>query len=348
MQIRPFTAPRPIDYKTLSDEEAVVFHDFFNARRREILPDDPPIPLEERLKWWREPSPHEVMREFAILDGGTIIGTAGAEWRDDDAENPDIGWVGLNIAPEFKRKGLGTVLLRAVLEAVEPLGRRKLFCSTNAAHPEGEPFVQMLGAKKGQEEHTNQLLFSELDREYVQRSLEKAPKDRFEIVFYETNIPQSDLQMVCDVYGVMNTAPRGDLEFNDWKITPEKLLEDIQRSKERNHEWWLMCAKDLATGTYAGFTETGWHPNRPHLALQYGTGVWPEYRGHGLGAWLKTAMIDRILRLRPSVDRIRTGNADSNGPMLKINHALGFKPYLKRTEWQLDVQKTLELLRTRG
>jgi mycothiol synthase len=339
--------PKPIDYKTLSDSEALPFHDFFNARRAEILPDDPPVPLEERLRRWRNPSPHDVSREFAIVDGQTIIGVSGAGWRDDDKENPDIAWGGVDIAPEFERRGYGTALLKALLEAIAPLERRRMFCSTNAFRPQGEPFVQMIGAKKGQEEHTNQLLFSEMNREYLQRSLEKAPTDKFELVLYDTDIPESDYQLVCDVYAVMNTAPRGDLEFNDFKMTPEKLIEDIKRSRENNQEWWLMCAKDVATGKYAGFTETGWHPNRPHLAEQWGTGVFPDYRGFGLGAWLKAAMIDRILCERPTVDRIRTGNADSNEPMLKINHTLGFKPFIKRTEWQVDVQKSLEVLRAR-
>ncbi len=339
--------PKLIDYKTLSNEDGIAFHEFFNARRKEILPDDPSIPFEERLKWWREPGPHDVSRSFAIMELDTIIGTASADWRDNDKENPDTAWADVSIDPEFKRRSYGSMLLKALLETIEPLGRRKLFCSTSAIHVESELFVEMIGAKRGLEEHTNQLLFSELNREYVQRSLEKAPTDRFELVFYDSDVPESDHQLVCDVYEVMNTAPRGDLEFNDWKMTPEKLVDDIEQSKLHNQQWWLMCARDLETGKYAGFTETGWHPNRPHIASQYGTGVWPDYRGFGLGAWLKAAMIDRLLRERPSVDRIRTGNADSNEPMLKINHALGFKPFIKRTEWQVDVQKSLEVLRTR-
>jgi mycothiol synthase len=339
--------PKPIDYKTLSDSEALPFHDFFNARRAEILPDDPPVPLEERLKRWRNPGSHDVSREFAIVDGQTIIGVSGAGWRDDDKENPDIAWGSVDIAPEFKRQGYGTALLRSLLEAVAPLERRKMFCSTNALRPEGEPFVEMIGAKKGLEEHTNQLLFSEMNREYLQRSLENAPTDKFELGFYDCDYPESEQQAVCDLLTVMNTAPRGDLEFNDWKITVEQLREDVERSRKNDQQWWFAYVREKATGRYAGFSETGWHPNRAHLAEQWGTGVLPEYRGHGLGAWLKAAMIDRILRERPTVDRIRTGNADSNGPMLKINHTLGFKPFIKRTEWQIDVQKSLEILRAR-
>ena len=69
-----------------------------------------------------------------------------------------------------------------------------------------------------------------------------------------------------------------------------------------------------------------------------------DYRRRGLGRWLKAAMLDKILRERPGVKRIRTGNADSNVPMLKINHELGFKPYKAWTEWQISVDKLAESL----
>jgi hypothetical protein len=39
---------------------------------------------------------------------------------------------------------------------------------------------------------------------------------------------------------------------------------------------------------------------------------------------------------RPAVERIRTGNAFSNAPMLAINDALGFIVVSTRTEWQAD------------
>lgn len=34
----------------------------------------------------------------------------------------------------------------------------------------------------------------------------------------------------------------------------------------------------------------------------------------------------------------RTSNADSNAPMLGINTALGYKPYLGNTTWQVPVK----------
>ncbi len=341
--------PQKIDLKTASDTELLLLHEFWNTRRAEIFPEDPATPWSERSLAWREPPLHLERHVFVLYDQTELVGLADADWYTDDLENPTSGWLDVYVDPRYYRQGLGSRLLLALLEEIQPLGREKLFFHTLSLRAGGRPFAEKVQAKFGQEEHTNQLLFSELNKNYVQRSLENAPTDQYELLWYDCAYPddQAELQKLCDMFAVMNTAPRGDLEFNDWKSTPEKLLREAEEAKKHQRQWWLCVAKHRQTGHFAGFSETGWHHNRPKIANQYGTGVDPSHRGHGLGAWLKAAMIARILEQRPSVDRIRTGNADSNAPMLKINHTLGFKPFLDATEWQLDVTKALELLRAR-
>ncbi len=341
--------PQKIDLKTASDTELLPLHEFWLAIRAELLPDDPPIPWSERSKGWREPPPALERRVYIIKNNQEVIGLADADWRSDDLENPESGWLDLYVAPSHYQQGLGTKLLRTMLEDIYAHGRRKLFAVTTNIHAGGQPFAEKIGAKFGQEEHANQLLFSEMNHEYIKRSLENAPTDKYELVWYENTYTddETELQKICDAFAIMNTAPRGDLEFNDWVMTPKKLREEAEENQKQDRQWWLCLAKNLETGVYDGFTETGWHPNRPKIAVQYGTGVDPKARGHGLGAWLKAAMIQKMLLERPSVDRIRTGNADSNAPMLKINHTLGFKPFIARAEWQIDVAKTLEILRAR-
>jgi mycothiol synthase len=340
--------PELVDLKSLSDAEALPIHDFLNAARAEILPDDPPIPLEERLVSWRNPSPKEWSKFFVLREAERVLGVAEADWNNDDEENPDKAWMSLTITPGRRRQGLGSALLRALLEASQADGKKSFFLATSDRIPAGQDFARAIGAKFGQEEHTNQLLFADLNRDYLEQSLKNAPTDRFEIGFYETEYPEAELEALCRLIEVMNTAPKGELEFNDWKIKPDDLLDDVKQAKINGLQWWFLYVRERATGRYAGYTETGFHPNRPFLVNQWGTGILPEYRGHGLGAWIKAAMIDRILRERPTVDRIRTGNADSNVPMLKINHTLGFKPFMARTEWQLDIATALEKLQSRG
>ncbi|MFC6803917.1 hypothetical protein ACFQDE_21065 [Deinococcus caeni] len=49
-------------------------------------------------------------------------------------------------------------------------------------------------------------------------------------------------------------------------------------------------------------------------------------------------------RLNPHATEIRTQNADSNGPMLKVNGALGFQPFLAFMVWQGNVADVLDSL----
>jgi GNAT superfamily N-acetyltransferase len=74
----------------------------------------------------------------------------------------------------------------------------------------------------------------------------------------------------------------------------------------------------------------------------------PEYRNHGLGRWLKAAMLAKVLHERPQVQFVRTGNANSNAPMLKINAALGFKPYLAQSIWQVETERVAAYLASKS
>ena len=69
---------------------------------------------------------------------------------------------------------------------------------------------------------------------------------------------------------------------------------------------------------------------------QGATAVHKDHRGHAIGRWLKATTLQRVRAERPSTKYIRTFNADSNDPMLTINNAMGFKPFLAACRWVID------------
>ncbi|HUS15135.1 MAG TPA: hypothetical protein VM536_08985, partial [Chloroflexia bacterium] len=159
--------------------------------------------------------------------------------------------------------------------------------------------------------------------------------------------PEDELPAIVDLMAVTNDEPLGDLEVEAFRFTADQLRQQEAYMTARGDTRWTLYVRETATGVLAGFTEVMWHPERPALLNQGHTAVWPEYRGRGLGRWLKAAMLDKVLCERPTVRYVRTGNADSNVPMLKINHELGFRPYQADSMWQVPVTTVQAYLASR-
>jgi mycothiol synthase len=80
-------------------------------------------------------------------------------------------------------------------------------------------------------------------------------------------------------------------------------------------------------GAAAGMTAIFVHPDRPRFAHQEDTAVVPVHRGYGLGRWLKAANLRQARGAVPEIEIVQTYNAETNGPMLDINVAMGFRPF---------------------
>jgi RimJ/RimL family protein N-acetyltransferase len=113
---------------------------------------------------------------------------------------------------------------------------------------------------------------------------------------------------------------------------------------EAGRDRWTALVRD-STGACVGGTEVTFEAWEPTVVRQQNTGIDPAHRGLGLAKWAKAAMLARVWHERRQVQRIRTDNAFSNGPMLAINDALGFNVISTRTEWQASVSDVRRALR---
>jgi mycothiol synthase len=137
----------------------------------------------------------------------------------------------------------------------------------------------------------------------------------------------------------INNMPTDSLEIEDFEFTPEQLKQMDQSMAARGIERWSLVAREKSTGNYVGWTDLTFNPTKPNLADVGGTAVAKDYQNLGLGRWLKAAVVEQLMWERPNVTKIRTANAHSNAPMLKINDELGFKPALTTDLWQVATEK---------
>jgi len=340
----------PFPVKDASQLEYSALNRHTNRIRQERLPDDPPIPRDETIKNLQSIPSFADLRIWAawnpekkeIIAVGNIVLLR-------MEENKRLAQFEVTVLPEYRHQGLGRRLLQVIAETAREDHRGLLMTDTVDRIPEGEIFMKRIGARKGLETHTNQLCIADLDPGLLNEWLFNGQKhqDEFEIGLWEGAYPEEKIMAIAELYDLANQQPLGDLEIEDMHMTPEQLRQSEQNNFARGNQRWTFYAAERATGRFSGYTETIWNPNRPEILQQEMTGVFPQYRSKGLGRWLKAAMLDRVLKERPGIKYVRTGNADSNAAMLRINNELGFKPYMADTLWQVEIQKVIEYLQPR-
>ncbi len=338
---------KPFPLKTATEREYRAANALDNAMRAERLPDDPPIPLEEQIQGLQNIPAFVDVYAWGVwsADESAMVAEASVSFLRMET-NQHLAEFDMEVLPEYRRRGIARELLARIAEAVRENQRTLLMTGTTERIPAGEAFMLHLGARKGMERHTNQLDLKDLNRHLIGEWQERAREcaSDFEIGLWDGAYPEEYLQEIANLLNVMNTEPRDNLQLEDFNMTPERLRQIERSLGARGAERWTLYVRERATGKFAGFTEVVWNRNRPQILDQHGTGVFPQYRKRGLGRWLKAAMLDRVMRERAEVKFVRTGNADSNAAMLKINFELGFKPYISHSVWQVEIGRVLEYL----
>lgn len=298
-------------------------------------PDDPPMLPQRQADLLLHTDPDEQVLHLVAWQNEQAVGyaTLGLPLTD----NLHLGYINALVHPNYRRQGLGWMLSQELLRLARQQGRTSLIIHTTSRVPDGEGLARKLGAAPALPNRQSRLMLADLDPALLQAWTQRPSGEPYRLHRWLNAVPEEYLPRFADLFMVMNTAPKGDLDVEDWLLTPESV-----RAKEQrvilNGESLLMCVvEDTRTGVLVGLTEVFWGPERAELVYQGATVVRPEARGHGLGKWLKADMLRWLSEFAPQARYISTNNAQENAAMLGINVALGFKPYATVTEWQLGL-----------
>ena len=301
------------------------------------LPGDELLPFDEWRAEERKRNAIVPTRHLVAEVDGEVVGYALAEL--DHEANTHVVWAQIGVVEGHRRRGIGTQLAGRVAELAADDGRTSFGTGADEGSP-GEPFLAGLGLTHRQVVHQNRLLTADVDAELLEGWVARAPERAggYRLEAWDGPTPPELEETFAACTEVMNTAPLGDLEIEDERMTPERLRRIERARLDAGVDWWTICAVEEATGAFVGFTQLSFSGWRRTVAKQNDTGVDPAHRDKGLGRWLKATMLLRLLDEKPEVVKIDTGNAGSNAPMLGINHAMGFRLVKVGGNWQGDVE----------
>lgn len=332
-----------IDTRHAPESTLRALHQLYLVRDREDLPDDPPMPEQQRLANWRHIMETDAIPRWVMWEGDSIVATSGAHM--DVEQNLDNGFGWVYVAPDRRGRGLSRQIARPMFDTVDADNRARFACDITEGRAE-EAIARRGGLKPALREKRSRLAFHELDwdlmESWVARSRERASD--YELIFLPSPVPEEHLQAVCDVMAVMNTAPREEFEEDDEVWTPDVIRDYEAKEKARGQESLSYFAIHRPTGVFAGVTIVTYQTLQPDQAWQGDTGVDPAHRNRGIGRWLKAAMALHLRSRYADIQRIDTHNAGSNEPMLNINIEMGFRPILTTRLWQGDLATLREQL----
>ena len=331
----------------LSDEQAREAALLQQALQHERAPEDPLTPLEVYIQRMRIKPPSQWRAVFAARDSaGRLAGVGATGYGTNEPEQAHLRWCDVSVAASHRRQGVGRALFRSIVEAVDGQRDDIVFIGQgNDRITAGEAFARTLGATPGLPMKINQLVLAEVDRARLREWAAISPSG-YRLARVDGAVPADVMQAYLQSANGMNDAPKGEIDFGEWKLTEEQVHEREDWLRKAGQEWWLLVAVHEATGEGAGFTEVTYDPRVPHVIQQQGTATIPAHRGHRLGLWLKAVMLERVLAERTQAKFIRTGNANTNEQMLEINTKLGFTHAWQTTLWQVkqaDARKVVGL-----
>ncbi len=318
-----------------TDEEFSKLFSLLDTLIREKDKDEPLPTNEFRLKNFRFKSPDFDEYLWLVWKDNEVIGFSNLTIRTKASVSYDINKhvsnFTIRIRKDYRRKGVGSKLLREIIkQAKKNSVITTLQCDTT--YESGFEFCRKLEGTLALESIENRCYLNEVNwelmNEWRKQGRERSRLEERHLEWFQ-KCPEEIIEEYTNMYTeTMNQQPLGLIESRA-KTTPESRRKQEQNFDDLGYIWQSVISREK-NGAISGVTDVTFIPDRAHKIYQELTGVKSDYRGKGLGKWLKAEMLFYIKEHYPNVQYITTGNANANVAMLSINTRMGFKQYENR------------------
>jgi GNAT superfamily N-acetyltransferase len=299
------------------------------------LPPPCPVGHVHRFTW-----PGYEQHAWIVRDGSEVV--AAAELTMPQRDNLHFAFAAVLVAPAYRRRGIGSDLLRHLTADARLAGRTTLALGAGArpgATAPGSLFLRAAGARLAMVEKRRRLVLPAADPERLRdlATTARRASPGYRLVQWTGPTPPRWRADLAPLIGAMSTdAPVGDfpMEARHW---------DADRVAERDAAAVASGVRSVVTAAQAtdghlvAYTDAATCVVKDGFASQGDTLVARAHRGHRLGLRIKLANLELLVREHPEVRAIDTFNADDNHWMIAVNEAMGFVPIQHIEDWKLDL-----------
>jgi mycothiol synthase len=293
-----------IDARAADDETLARFAKVEHACWYETNPGEPLRSTAEVIAFHRH-QPRTHTSSHWLADGG-----AAALY----VHGPTAAFLHLLVAPDRRRRGVGSALLERVLERARALRVGALHAQH--ATPAGAAFAASFGFVDGQ-----RIVRSLLDLQNAELPDPDLP-DGWGLVTWLRRVPDEHLDAFVRARAAMDDAPTSEaMDIPTTTAEKVRASEDSLAAREREmrvtvamHEGGEIAAFTelrVSRGSTAGFTDD--------------TGTVGPYRGRGFARAVKLESLRRLRADHPEITVVTTSNAEENAVMRHLNESIGFR-----------------------
>jgi RimJ/RimL family protein N-acetyltransferase len=290
-----------------------------------------------RLSWTEDRPQTWLARDSAGAPRGFYLLTL------PERENTHLAYLIPLVGLPQRRQGIGTALVKHAAGRAQEGGRVLLTAEATVGSP-GEAFSRALGAQPGLPEASRVLDLRTIADGHLARlhADARAAARGYSLLSFEGPVPEEYIEHVAALNQDGEDAPRdAGHEVQQWDAARLRAAE--HRTAEQGLRHYSVAARDDRTGELVAITEVHVDPQTADWGHQELTVVARAHRGHRLGLLVKVAMLDLLADREPRLERILTGNADSNAYMIAINNQLGYRVLDHWLSWELAVAAVLAL-----